>query len=108
MATIVMEASKVIEAADRVINSIRNERIARDEKRIASAMKPKKLWFLKQVTLTREQAIARLDKSSDGWLFESWRSAYAWGDLEKAKSLRKLAEHGDPVTLNENDIEVLF
>lgn len=108
MATIVMEASKVIEAADAVINSVHNEKIALDEKVIANAMKPQKRWFRNDITLTREQADEHLDKVARNNMFGSWRSQRGWGDLEKAKALRKLAEHGDPVTLNENDIEVLF
>ena len=108
MATIVMEAPKVIEAADAVISSILAERIARDEKCIENAMKPRKRWFRKDIVLTREEAIAHLDNVAKNKLFDSWSSQRGWGALEHAKSLRKLAEHGDPVTLNENDIEVLF
>jgi hypothetical protein len=108
MATIVMESSKVIEAADAVIKSIRNERILRDEKCIENAMKPQKRWFRKNIELTREQAIEYLDKIARDNMFANWRSHAGACVLEKAKTLRKLAQHGDPVTLNEKDIEVLF
>jgi len=106
MATIIMESSKVIEAATNVINSIMNKRTSKDNSNIEAAMQPRKfLWFnLKQ--RNKEEAIKYLDTSMDGYF--GWRSQRGWGDLEKANKLLKLAQHGDPVTLNENDIAVLF
>lgn len=108
MATIVMESAKVIEAAQQVIDRIMAKRKQRDEAAIAKRMQPQKfLWFTTKA-LTREEAIAKLDKEAENTFLGEWRSQYAWGDLAKAKALLKLAQHGDPVTLNEDDIEVLF
>lgn len=105
MATITMQASEVIEAANRTIDRIMKVRAEKDAAKVTKAMQPCKRMFFKQRTRSEQEAIAHL-KETEGFPF--YPSCYAWGDLEKAKSLRKLAEHGDPVTLNENDIEVLF
>jgi hypothetical protein len=99
-----MESQKVIEAAQAVIDKIQAHRLARDEKAIAKEMATRSLGWRGFYYPTREQAIKLLDKS-DVW---GWRSIYAWGDLDHAKKLLKLAHHGDPVTLNEEDITVLF
>lgn len=104
MATIVMEAAKVIKAADNLIARIEAERKRRDEENIADRMQPRKFMGFKLKTRTREEAIKYLD-SIDPW---GWQSIYAYGDLGKAKALKLLAEHGDPVTLDQHDITVLF
>lgn len=104
MATIVMESAKVIEACKNVISKIEAHRKARDEKAIARRMASRALGWRGFYYPTREQAIKLLD-NSDSW---GWRSIYAWGDYAHAKKLLKLAQHGDPVTLNEEDIGVLF
>lgn len=108
MATIVMDSQKVIDAAEFTINDIRARRLAEDESNIAfyiARNKPKgifkKLGFKPP---TREQAIKKL--SEDGWSFFPCIRGY--GTLEKCEKLRKLAQHGDPVTLNEEDIHALF
>ena len=104
MATIVLPAEKVIAAAENTIAYIRNERNGEDEKKIAEWMKPRKFLWFKLRARTREEAIKALD-NSDSW---GWRSEYAWGDLKHAKKLLRLAQLGDPVTLNEDDVRVLF
>jgi len=103
MATIVMDSQKVINAAQIVIDKIMAHRDARDEKAIANEMATRSLGWRGFYWPTREQAIDALDRS-DSW---GWRSIYAWGDYAHAKKLLLLAQHGDPVTLNEEDIIVL-
>ena len=108
MATIVLPAEKVIAAAENTIAYIRNERNGEDEEKIAEWMKPRKFLWFKLRARTREEAINALDKHyAESW-YGDWRSNYAWCDLNKARALRKLAQHGDPVTLNEDDVRVLF
>lgn len=108
MATIVMSADKVIEAAETTIANIMSKR-AEDNKQMEdyairnSIPGPISKLFGRK-TLTREQVVENYCK--DIWAF--YPSVHAWGDLEKAKNLLKLAQHGDPVTLNENDVRVLF
>ena len=104
MATIVLPAEKVIAAAEATIAHIKKVRKDQDEENITNWMRPRKfLWFTLRAR-SREEAIKALDVS-DSW---GWRSNYAWGDLNKAKDLLRLARHGDPVTLNEEDVRVLF
>lgn len=105
MATIVMESAKVIEAAEKVLAHIKAVRLERDESAIAHWMRPGTFLGFKLKTRTREQAIECLIKWAS---FGGWKSCYAWGTKNQAKALLKLAQHGDPVTLNEKDIEVLF
>lgn len=106
MATIVMESSKVIEAANNAINSILAKRIALTEKLIEDAMKPQKRLFRKPVILTRDQAVKYLEANSFEFYLRS--EVYAGAALKYIKSLRLLAKNGGPVLLNENDIKVLF
>lgn len=103
MATIQMDSQKVIKAAETVIAKIMAHRENRDETAIARKMASRSLGWRGFYWPTREQAIKALD-NSDCW---GWRSIYAWGDLDHAKNLLLLAQHGDPVTLNEEDIIVL-
>ena len=103
MATIVLSAHAVIEAAQKTIRNIEDERLKRDEEKIAAMMGTKRGWF-KKFYPSREIAIKILD-ASDMW---GWRSVYAWGDLDKAKALLHLAKHGDPVTLDQEDVRVIF
>ena len=108
MATIVLPAEKVIAAAENTIAHIRNERNGEDEKKIAEWMKPRKFLWFKLRTRTREEAINALDKHCTESWYGDWRSEYEWGDLKHAKKLLRLARLGDPVTLNEDDVRVLF
>lgn len=107
MATIIMESNKVIDAANAVINKIMAERDKRDEQTIVNAMGQKMFSFKRGFyKLNHAEAIVWINSQGfcSSWSF----SMYAWGTLENAKKLLKLAQHGDPVTLNEDDIEVLF
>ena len=105
MATIVMASQNVIDAAKATIAYIENKRNIYDEKAITKVMATKYGWFKKYYP-TREQAIKILDSSDEYGM--GWRSCAGWGDLDKAKNLLRLAQHGDPVTLNEDDVRVLF
>ena len=103
MATIVCSAEKVKAAAQTTIDNITAIRKAEDERTIAKRMKQKR-FILFGRTITREEAIK--DLTEDRWSFYPYM--YAWGDYEHAKKLLLIAEHGDPVTLNEEDARVLF
>ena len=106
MATIVMESSKVIEACEKVIARIEKHREDKDEKTIATRMQYKHGWIWARKNYTREEAIDFLNEQT--WL-DSWGWCYAYGgQLQAAKKLLKLAQHGDPVTLNQDDIENIF
>lgn len=104
MATIVIGSQQVIAAAMKVIASIEDERANRDEACISRMMGTNRGWF-KKFYPNRDMAIKLLDATSD---FRGWRSMYAYGDLYHAKALLRLAQHGDTVTLNEEDVRVLF
>lgn len=108
MAHIVCSAKKVRAAAQAVINTIEETRTKRDEKAIARVMENERVcwWkFWQPVGMTREQAIKWLDASDEAW---GWRSIHGWGDLGKARKLLTLAEHGDPVTIDEESARVLW
>jgi hypothetical protein len=113
MATIVMDAEKVWVKADNLIKEIEEAREVEDEKTIYGVMYKKrtkrKFIFFKECDyyFNREQAIAWLDTEAGNspW---GWRSIKGWQVADKAKALRLIAEHGDPVTLNQDDVEVLF
>lgn len=108
MGTIVMEAAKVIEAANAKIAYINVEREKRNAKMISNEIENsipgriRKLLGCK--SLTSDQAIKNLCNV----MFGPYPSRYAWGDLQKAEDLKRLAQHGDPVTLDQNDVRVLF
>ena len=104
MATIVCDAAKVKAAAQATIDRIDAARIERDEAAIAKTMRTRHIGWRGFYYPDREKAVKILDESG----FMGWRSMYAWGDLEHAKKLLLIAEHGDPVTLNEEDARVLF
>ena len=109
MATISMSADKVIEAANNVISDIINERKFRDERLIADVMAVKRFSFKRMsfYYMDREQAIKYINDNSSFCTNRGF-SMYAYGTLYDAKRLLKLAQHGDPVTLNQEDISVLF
>lgn len=108
MATIVKDAESVIEAAKKVIAHIENVRNNEDEKTIAEAMKTTFRFSFRRgfYRMNRQETInwIRSQGAFGNWGF----SYYAWGDLDKAKSLLLIAEHGDPVTLNCEDVRVLY
>lgn len=103
-----MASAKVIEAADTTIQLILDKRKESDEKNIAQYItnrKPSKFFArFGYKAPDRDKAIKEL--TADSWGF--FPSCYAYGDLKKAENLLRLAKHGDPVTLNEDDVRVLF
>jgi hypothetical protein len=105
MATIVCTAEKVQAAAQATINRIKNRRIELDEIVIARTMWTRRIGWGGFYYPTREEAIKILDESRT---FMGWRNPYAWGDLKHAENLLLVAKHGNPVTLNEEDVRVLF
>lgn len=105
MATIVMESAKVIEAAKKAIADIRAERMTQDNDKIYRRMNDRAFSLFRGFyKMTTEEAIVWLD-DRHSW---GWRSIYGWKTFEHAKNLLRLAQHGDPVTLNEKDTAVLF
>ncbi len=109
MATIQLPAEQVQSKALEVIEEIMAIRKERSEPWIKRRMEePVRCGFLwlKKRYLTEQEAI--------NYLFESepiaFYSAYLYraGKLEKVGKLLRLSQHGDPVTLNEDDVEVLF
>lgn len=108
MATIVVPAVEVIDAAEKVIARILKKREAENAEAIRNCIENsipgrfRKLFGAKPMT---EEQADRYLREQDGWFYPSIR---AWGTLGKAEKLLKLAKHGDPVTLNEDDVEVLF
>ena len=107
MATIVLESAKVIEAAEKTIEAIKAQRAKEDAETLEDAMQPRKFLGFKLRARTEKEALKYLE-DCEGWSFGTWKSSYAWGDLSHAKKLLRLAKHGDPVTLNEEDVLVLF
>ena len=102
MAHITCTAEKVKLAAEATIANIIATRTKKDENEITETMGKKHFWSRKP--FTREDAINWLDKNN----FFGWRSEYAWGDLVKARNLLILAQHGDPVVIDEDSARVLF
>ncbi len=103
-----MEASKVIEACEKVIEHIKSVQETRNRESINSVMghiMEIDWWKFKFIRVSNdEQAIKYLNDEN---MF-GWRSLYKHNDLDHAEKLLKLAKNGDPVTLNENDCDVLF
>lgn len=107
MAHIVLSAAEVIKAAEDTIKAIeaaRNERNAKMIERCQNAGTIQWLPFPKFRKKTKDEAIRALL----GVTFGDYPSYYAYSDYEHAKKLLLLARHGDPVTLNEMDVAVLF
>ena len=112
MATITMNAAKVAAAAEDVIAHCNHIRNLRDEATIAEVMETeRKAWWKpwqKPYKLNREQAIAWLEADAEISWTGYWRSTYGYTKEEKAKSLLLMAQHGDPVILDEASVYVLF
>ena len=107
MATIVIESAKVIEACEKTIASIMAKRDAENNATLSRIMEDTKFSFKRGFyKMNRQEAFDWLCQQSwlSGWGF----SRYAWGDLAHAKKLLRLAQLGDPVTLNEEDTRVIF
>lgn len=107
MATIVMESAKVIEACEKTITAIVSERNRRDNETLIKLMQKTMFSFTRGFyKMNRQEAYDWLWSES---CLSSWGfSYYAYEDLEHAKKLLKLAQLGDPVTLNEDDTRVIF
>ena len=101
MSHITVSAAKVLEAANRVLKRIEEVRARRTEEAIAVQMRDKK-YFLFGRTLTRDEAIARLEED---W---SYPSCYAWETKEIVSRLVILVQHGDPVVITAEDAERLW
>ena len=108
MATITIPSEKVIEAAQATISNILANREARDAKAvqayIAQSTPGPLARFFGRKPATPERAKRALRELT----FGDYPSCAGWGDLAHARKLLKVAEHGDPVTLNEEDVRVLF
>ena len=103
-----MSAEKVIEAAEQVILRIKTARARENEEMLQFVIKksvPNKLFAkFGAKPLTRSQAIEKMEKDIWSW----YPSNTAGQQLNHARKLLTLAKHGDPVTLNEEDTNVLF
>lgn len=108
MATIQMSAQQVLDAANKIISKIDSERRKIDMVTISRAMNLVFRFSFRRGFYRMNEAEAlqwvKQQARYGGWGL----SIYAWGDLYKAKSLLLIAQHGDPVTLNEDDVRVLF
>lgn len=106
MATIVMESAKVIAAAQDVIDRIfkaREDR-RRDYLNDYCAMQKFSLRKMRKVyAYTMDEA-----KQLAEWNMREWGNFANGYQLKQAKALLLLAQHGDPVTLNEQDCITLF
>lgn len=105
MGTITLPAVQVQEAARKVIAEILAVRKQRDSEKVQRYMQKRwfnfKRWFHYK---TEQEVLEWLEAHS----FYGWLSEYRFHDYEHAQKLLKLALHGDPVTLDQEDVEVLF
>ncbi len=112
MATIQCDSKTVIDGCVKAIENIKAERAKRDEKTIQAHMKKgRRVWrgfWFKREEFTRDAAIADLDRLAKLDMWFDWKSHYAWGDLDKIKKILLLAQHGDPVTLNDEDARAIW
>jgi len=108
MASIVMSSADVIAACDIAIASVIACRETRNKELIQYIIDRhaanKFLWIFDRKPLT--------EKEATDWLMQSWEyyfpSMAGNEKLRHAKKLKKLAEKGDPVTLNETDVDLIF
>lgn len=105
MATIVMQADLVIKAAEAVIDKIQQYRQREDEETIQRVMKKTFFGWKGFYKPNRQQAIDYINGDGRWDFFWSNRCGR---QLHDARSLLLLAQHGNPVVLNEKDIQVLF
>lgn len=112
MSYITVDAAKVAQRAQEVIDEILELRKKHDEKKIAKVMeRGRKVSFFskKRVPLSRDEAIAFLNKNTtDVFGSPSWRSWVRYDDYNCAQHLLILAKNGDPVSVNSFDAEVLW
>jgi len=108
MATIVLPAEKVIEACESTIAYIKERRLKENEQMIEEWLKHNQPWSILQwfgvEPPTRETAIKKLTQNV--WSF--YPSYSSKEQMRHTKRLLKLAQHGDPVTLNEIDTNNIF
>lgn len=105
MATIVKDAQSVIDAAEKVIAHIKN---VRKEKTISIVMNKVFRFSFRRgfYRMNRQEAIEYINKQGAFGNYGCLR--YARDDLGKARKLLLIAKHGDSVTLNCEDVRVLY
>lgn len=112
MAHISVSAEKVLAAAKEVIAHCEMTRLMRDENKLRKVMAvPRKPWYNPWAHphyMTREQAIAHLDKVAENMWVDSWHSYYGTSYQVAAERLMLMAQHGDPVVLDEESTQILF
>jgi hypothetical protein len=108
MATIVLPADKVIEDATKVIADIMAVRNKADSEAISRVIALHKNFSFRKGFYNKTEEQAKQWICDQGALSSWGFSIYAWGTLNEAKKLLKLAQHGDPVTLNQEDVNLLF
>lgn len=109
MGTIVVSAEKVIQAAEKTIAHILAIREESDKQTIAWYIQkhtPGKIGtFFARRAPTEIQAFERIKRE---WGYEFPNNYTHGAQLSHAKRLLKLAQNGDPVTLNETDCDMIF
>ncbi len=110
MATITIPSAKVIEACEKTIASIIKARADSDENQIQYHLSQTwHTWYFKPYRPTRVEVLKMLQTRGRRWDSGiTFPSNYAWNDCSHAQKLLKLAQNGDPVTLNEEDVRVIF
>lgn len=105
MATIVKDAQNVIDAAEKVIAHIKN---VRKEKTISIVMNTVFRFSFRRgfYRMNRQEAIEYINKQGASGNYGCLR--YARDDLGKARKLLLIAKHGNSVTLNCEDVRVLY
>ena len=104
MATIQIQAWKVEEAAQLLIERINLEHERKDRESIREATEKLCFSFKRGFYhMNQEEALVYLLKTDD-----YFPSCERWGISERVQGLLLLAKHGDPVTLNADDVQILF
>jgi hypothetical protein len=114
MATITIPALKVIEAANAAIQNLQDDidRLeAKKEKEIADILARNKVFCLTKTFPWIGRRAAKKNEIHWGRLLDSYVNFYIRAKETRMRAVQKLllvAQHGDPVTLNENDVSILF
>jgi hypothetical protein len=115
MATITIPALKVIEAANAAIQNLQDDidRLeAEKEKEIADILARNKVFCLTKTFPWIGRRTAKKNEIHWGRLLgASYVNFYITARETRMRAVQKLllvAQHGDPVTLNENDVSILF
>ena len=106
MATIVMESAKVRVAAQDVIDRIYKAREDKRREYLNAYCSIQKFSFRK-MRKVYAYTMAEAQEYADMNMREWGNFAYGY-QLKQAKALLLLAQHGDPVTLNSEDVDTLF